>query len=94
MKELPVSWLQSLMPLQGTNHSLDLAMSALSLVRLGRDTNNGSLRHEGLANYGKALEGLHDILANEKFVFEDQTLASCMILLVFEVNIPLVAWLI
>ncbi|KAK5233737.1 ccr4 associated factor [Exophiala xenobiotica] len=49
-------WVQFLVPLQGTNFSLDLAMSALSMVRLGRLNHDETLRRQGLANYGKALE--------------------------------------
>lgn len=81
-------WVQSLVPLQGTNPSLDLAMSALSMVRLGRLNHDESLRRKGLANYGKALEGMRDILESGEMWCEEQTLASAMVFLIFEV-IPL-----
>ncbi|CZR61803.1 uncharacterized protein PAC_11700 [Phialocephala subalpina] len=81
----PVSWLQALAPLQGTNSSFDIAMSALSMVRLGRQSGNETLRREGLANYGKALEGLQKVLSNGKLVFQEQTLAASMTLSIFEV---------
>ena len=79
-------WVQSLVPLQGTNPSLDLAMSALSMVRLGRLNHDESLRRKGLANYGKALEGMRDILESGEMWCEEQTLASAMVFLVFEVS--------
>ncbi len=82
---IPVSWLQSLPLLQGTTPSLDLALSALSMVRLGRQRSDEALRRQGLSNYGKALEGIQNILANGESVFEEQTLASCMTLSIFEV---------
>jgi hypothetical protein len=78
-------WVQCLVPLQGTNPSLDLAMSALSMVRLGRLNHDVSLRRQGLANYGKALEAMYDILESGEMWCE-QTLASCMVFLVFEVS--------
>jgi hypothetical protein len=81
----PVSWLQALAPLQGTNSSFDIAMSALSMVRFGRQSGNEKLRREGLTYYGKALEGLQKVLSNEELVFEEQTLAASMTLSVFEV---------
>ncbi|KAK5211638.1 hypothetical protein LTR41_003099 [Exophiala xenobiotica] len=77
-------WVQFLVPLQGTNFSLDLAMSALSMVRLGRLNHDETLRRQGLANYGKALEGMYDILESGEMWCE-QTLASCMVFLIFEV---------
>ncbi|KAK5340458.1 hypothetical protein LTR07_003987 [Exophiala xenobiotica] len=59
-------------------------MSALSMVRLGRLNHDESLRRQGLANYGKALEGMYDILESGEMWCE-QTLASCMVFLIFEV---------
>ena len=61
-------------------------MSALSMVRLGRLNHDESLRRKGLANYGKALEGIHDILESGEMWYEEQTLASCMVFLIFEVS--------
>lgn len=84
----PVSWLQTV---QNTgslenNTSLPLAITALSLVQLGKKHQNVVLQNEGMAVYGQALEGIQAILSSDVLIFEEQTLASCMTLLVFEVS--------
>ena len=84
----PVSWLQTVQNTGnfGNNTSLPLAITALSLVRLGRKHQNMELQNEGMAVYGQALEGIQAILSSDDLIFEEQTLASCMTLLVFEVS--------
>jgi hypothetical protein len=83
----PVSWLQTVQITgnSGNNTSLPLAITALSLVRLGRKHQNVELQNEGMAVYGQALEGIQAILSSD-LIFEEQTLASCMTLLVFEAS--------
>ncbi|KFY46073.1 hypothetical protein V495_02661 [Pseudogymnoascus sp. VKM F-4514 (FW-929)] len=83
----PVSWLQTVQDTGnlGKNTSLPLAITALSLVQLGKKHQNVELQNEGMAVYGKALEGIQAILSSDDLIFEEQTLASCMTLLVFEV---------
>lgn len=88
-QDLPVSWLQTV---QNTgnlknNTPLPLAITALSLVQLGKKHQNVELQNEGMAVYGQALEGIQAILSSNDLIFEEQTLASCMTLLVFEVNL-------
>ena len=85
----PVSWLQTVQNTGnlGNNTSLPLAITALSLVRLGRKHQNMELQNEGMAVYGQALEGIRAILSSEDLIFDEQTLASCMTLLVFEVSL-------
>lgn len=84
----PVHWLQTVQNTGnlGNNTSLPLAITALSLVRLGRKHQNVELQNEGMAVYGQALEGIQAILSSDDLIFEEQTLASCMTLLVFEVS--------
>ncbi|TVY49975.1 Uncharacterized protein LOCC1_G000484 [Lachnellula occidentalis] len=86
-QEPPVSWLQTVQITGnlGTNTSLPLAITALSLVRLGRKHQSVELQNQGMAVYGQALEGIQAILSSDYLIFEEQTLASCMTLLVFEV---------
>lgn len=86
-QEPPVSWLQTIQITGnlGNNTPLPLAITALSLVRLGRKHQNVELQNEGMAVYGQALEGIQAILSSDDLIFEEQTLASCMALLVFEV---------
>jgi len=61
-------------------------MSALSMVRLGRKRGDEELRREGTATYGRALRWLQDILSNDTLIFEEQTLASCITLSIFEAS--------
>lgn len=85
----PVSWLQTVQNTGnlGNNTPLTLAITALSLVQLGKKHRNVELQNEGMAVYGQALGGIQAILSSsDGLVFEEQTLASCMTLLVFEVN--------
>ncbi|KEF51725.1 uncharacterized protein A1O9_12360 [Exophiala aquamarina CBS 119918] len=82
--QTPVSCLQAIGPLRRRNSSLDLAMSALSMVRLGRNCGNEQLHSEGVANYGRVLKDLQNILSSDSRALDEQTLASCMILSLFE----------
>ncbi|OAP54953.1 hypothetical protein AYL99_10653 [Fonsecaea erecta] len=86
--KVPVSWLQAIDPSRVNDDSLDLAILALSLVCLGRKYGDERLRHEGTANYGRALRRLQDILSHHSLLFEEQTLASCMALSTFEASAP------
>jgi hypothetical protein len=60
-------------------------MAALSMVRLGRKCGDDKLREEGMANYGTDLEGLQSLLSNDSSVYEEQNIASCMTMSIFEV---------
>lgn len=86
--KVQVSWLQAIEPSQGNDASLDLAISALSLVCLGRKHGDERLRLEGAANYGRALRRLQDSLSQHSLLLEEQTLASCMALSTFEASAP------
>lgn len=82
----PASWLQVIPRMQGKNRSLELAATALSLVVLGRKNGNIKVINEGLDNYGKALEGLQQMLSSPDRMYEEHTLASCMAMSLFEVR--------
>jgi len=84
----PVSFLQTIQNPNnpGNNASLPLAITALSLARLGRKHHNVELQNEGMTVYGQALQGIQAILSSDDLVFDEQTLASCMTLLTFEVS--------
>lgn len=89
--EAPMSWLQAIGPWRRRHSSLDLAMSALlSTVRLGRNRGNERRQREGVAKYGRALKDLQNILASDSLALEEQTLASCMILTIFEACHPII----
>jgi hypothetical protein len=84
----PVSWLQTVQDTGnlGKTTSPPLAITGLSLVRLGRKHQNVELQSEGMAVYGQALEGIQAILSSDDLIFEEQTLASCMTLLAYDVS--------
>lgn len=88
-QDAPVHWLQTVQSTgnPGNNTPLPLAITALSLVQIGRKYQNVELQKEGMAVYGQALEGIQAILSSDDLIFEEQTLASCMTLLVFEVSL-------
>jgi hypothetical protein len=88
--ETPGSWLQAIGPLRRRHSSLDLARSALSMVHLGRNRGNERLLREGMAKYGRVLKDLQNILASDSLALEEQTLASCMTLTIFEACHPIV----
>jgi hypothetical protein len=81
----PGSWLQAIGQLRRKNSLLDLAMSALSMVRLGRVLGSERIYSDGVAKYGRVLKDLQHILASDSLVLEEQNLASCMTLTIFEV---------
>ncbi|KIW81894.1 hypothetical protein Z517_04920 [Fonsecaea pedrosoi CBS 271.37] len=88
-KTQQVSWLQAIDPSSLENSaSLDLAILALSLSCLGRRHGDERLRREGTANYGRALRRLQDSLSHHSLLLEEQTLASCMALSIFEACLP------
>lgn len=87
--ETPGSWLQAIGSLRRRHSLLDLALSALSMVRLGRIRGNAQLQREGVAKYGRVLKDLQNILASDSLALEEQNLASCMTLTIFEACHPL-----
>lgn len=86
--EAPGSWLQAISPLRQKHSLLDLALTALSMVRLGRYRGDKRLQAEGVAKYGKVLKDLQSILTSDSLALEEQNLASCMTLTIFEVCHP------
>lgn len=91
--ESPASWRHAIGQLQGKYSLLDLAMSALSMVRLGRVLGNERMYSEGVAKYGRVLKDLQNILASDSLALEEQNLASCMTLTILEVCNPGIACL-
>ncbi|KAK5043626.1 hypothetical protein LTR84_011340 [Exophiala bonariae] len=84
----PGSWLQAIGQLRRKNTLLYLAMSALSMVRLGRVLGSERIYSDGVAKYGRVLKDLQHILASDSLVMEEQNLASCMTLTIFEAMEP------
>lgn len=84
----PMSWRQAIGPWRHMHSSLDLAMSALSLVCLARNHGDERLQGEGVVKYGRVLKDLQRILASDSLALEEETLASCMTLTIFEACHP------
>jgi hypothetical protein len=84
----PLSWLQTVQNTDnlGDNTSVSLAITALSLVQLGRKHRNVELQNKGMVVYGRALEGIQAILSSDDLILDEKTLMSCMTLLFFEVS--------
>ena len=64
----------------------DHAVSATVLTRGGQVDSNGKLVHEGISQYVKVIKGMQVALRNPKTIQEDQTLAVCVLMSVFEVS--------
>jgi hypothetical protein len=84
--EPPVTWLQALPQLQANYPSLNTAIAALSMVRLGRMDNDEKLKQGGISVYSKALEGMQEMLSGNDLLYKEQTLASCLTMSIFEVR--------
>ncbi|KPI34568.1 uncharacterized protein AB675_11207 [Cyphellophora attinorum] len=83
-----VSWIQAVASWRGKYASLNLAMSALSMICLSRTGGDERHQSEGAIKYGQVLRDLQDTLAIDSLALEEQTLASCMTLTIFEVMAP------
>jgi hypothetical protein len=83
-----VSWIQAVASWRGKYASLNLAMSALSMICLSRTGGDERHQSEGAVKYGQVLRDLQDTLAIDSLALEEQTLASCMTLTIFEVMAP------
>lgn len=70
----------------GGEASLNMAITALSLVRLGRQHQSKELQAEGMTVYGQALDAIQKMLSSDDLLFQEQTLAGCMALSIFEVG--------
>ena len=88
-QDSPAFWIKTIQNTSSlrADASLPFAMTALSLVRLGKKYQNVELEHEGMAAYGQALGRVQATISSNDFVLDDQTLASCMTLLVLEVGL-------
>ena len=81
----PVSWLQIAVNIPTAGTAFNCAMSALSLAVVGRVRGNPALSIEGARKYGMALWELQKALWDDDLKLQDQTLAACMTLALYEV---------
>lgn len=80
-----MSWLQIAVNIPTAGAALNCAMSALSLAVVGRVRGNPALSIEGARKYGMALWELQRALWDDDLKLQDQTLAACMTLVLYEV---------
>lgn len=81
----PASWLQIVINVPTPGEALCFAISALSLAVVGRARGNLALSVEGARKYGKALWELQKALWDDHLKFQDQTLAACITLVLYEI---------
>ncbi|KAL8830687.1 MAG: hypothetical protein Q9191_001292 [Dirinaria sp. TL-2023a] len=82
--QTPLTWLQLVfnVPTEGT--ALDCAMAAVALSVVGRAANDAALSVESSRKYGQALWALQRALWDERLRFQDETLAACTALVLYE----------
>jgi hypothetical protein len=64
----------------------DFAVSATALTRCGQVDQNGQIIYQGTSQYVKAIKALQQSLKNSRMMYEDQTLAVCILLSAYEVR--------
>lgn len=79
------AWLIEALRLENPGQALEFSLHALCITRVGRVTLNEDLVKRGNAAYGMALRALRNALESSKLAGRDETLASCMILAIYEV---------
>lgn len=84
------AWLLEAIRLDTHSPSLNYSLHALSLTRVGRITGHQDLIERGTSAYGIALRALRTALESPKYAGRDETLATCLILSIYEVSLALV----
>jgi hypothetical protein len=82
----PASWLTELPSLPGLTPALETSVLALCTATIGRVNSNQALVHESLKFYTQGLWELQRALRDPKLMYEDETLAACMMLVTYEVT--------
>ena len=77
-------WLSHLPPLTGTNHLLDAAVRAVTLVHIGRLNNSEPFVMESRPYYGQALRLLNKALQDKKSGTSNETLCAVILLSFYE----------
>jgi hypothetical protein len=81
------SWIEVLPDLRHSDPALRAAITALSTARLGQVNSDAVLKKESLKLYGLGLRRLQDALWDEQRMHSDETLASALILALYEASI-------
>lgn len=79
------SWWQVVLDMVGRHQSLDLAVAALSMVGLGLNYHDDTMRMEGIKTYGRALDGMQRMLSSAGLLCQEETLATSLAMSKFEV---------
>ena len=79
------SWITEAVSLNDLGSTLEIALQALSVTRVGRYTGHQDLIHRGRIAYGQALRALYTALGTPKLAGRDETLAAATILALYEV---------
>ena len=77
-------WLLQIQDAPVLSPALESAILAICIAKLGRKYNDRALVCEGLLMYTKGLRQLRQALRNAKSRGEDETLAACLALIMFE----------
>jgi len=80
------AWLSEAMRLNDRSPALKYSLHALCLTRVGRLAKHQDLIKRGNAAYGFALRALRILLESPKHAGKDETLATCLILSIYEVS--------
>ena len=82
----PCYWLQQTICLQDPPLALRLSLVALAMTRLGWLQGDDAMVRRGRAVYGHALRELQKALSNEYSRCQDETMATCTVLALYEVS--------
>ena len=80
------AWLQESICLSNPPPALRLSLIALAMTRLGRLHEDNVIVREGMVVYGSALTEFQKALYEQRSVCQDETLATCNVLALYEVG--------
>lgn len=83
----PCVWLQQSICLPNPPPALRLSLKALAMTRLGWLHRNDVFVRQGRVVYGHALRELQKMICDERSLCQDETLATCNVLAIYEVSI-------
>jgi len=82
---LQAAWLFEALRIGKPGPALENSLHALFITRVGRIAGHDDLVKRGTAAYGLALRALRKALESPKLAVKDETLATCLILSIYEV---------
>ena len=86
----PCAWLQQSICVPNPPPALRLSLKALAMTRIGWVRKDDAFFHEGKIIYGYALRELQKALYDQRLMWQDETMATCNVLTLYEVsNLPI-----